>query len=174
MTQDITHFQGRYLSLLERDGWEFASRSNASSVVILVAVTSEEEIVLVEQYRKPVGTRVIELPAGLVGDHADPDESILNAAARELEEETGYAASQMEVLMTCPSSAGMSDEMISFVLAKGLTRVGPGGGDDSEDIEVHIVPLTDVDDWLGRQVTAGKPLDPKIYAALYWLDRIPE
>ena len=171
MTQDIIHFQGRYLNLLERDGWEFASRSNASSVVILVAVTSEGEIVLVEQYRKPVGTRVIELPAGLVGDHADPDESILNAAARELEEETGYAAAQMEVLMTCPSSAGMSDEMISFVLAKGLTRVGPGGGDDSEDIEVHIVPLTDVDAWLTRQVSAGKPLDPKIYAALYWLER---
>jgi ADP-ribose pyrophosphatase len=136
-----------------------------------VAVTSDEEIVLVEQYRKPVGSLVIELPAGLVGDHVDPDESILDAAARELEEETGYAASQMEVLMTCPSSAGMSDEMISFVLAKGLTRVGPGGGDDSEDIEVHIVPLTDVDAWLTRQVSAGKPLDPKIYAALYWLER---
>ncbi len=169
MTQDIIHFQGRYLNLLERDGWEFASRSNASSVVILVAVTSDEEIVLVEQYRKPVGSLVIELPAGLVGDHVDPDESILDAAARELEEETGYAAAQLEVLMTCPSSAGMSDEMISFVLAKGLTRVGPGGGDDSEDIEVHIVPLTDVDAWLTRQVSAGKPLDPKIYAALYWL-----
>jgi ADP-ribose pyrophosphatase len=169
MKQDIIHFQGRYLNLLERDGWEFASRSNASSVVILVAVTSDEEIVLVEQYRKPVGSLVIELPAGLVGDHVDPDESILDAAARELEEETGYAAAQLEVLMTCPSSAGMSDEMISFVLAKGLTRVGPGGGDDSEDIEVHIVPLTDVDAWLTHQLSAGKPLDPKIYAALYWL-----
>jgi len=169
MTQNITHFQGRYLSLLERDGWEFASRSNASSVVVLVAVTAEEEIVLVKQYRKPVGAQVIELPAGLVGDHVDPDESILDAAARELEEETGYAASQLELLMTCPSSAGMSDEMISFVLARGLTRVGPGGGDDSEDIEVHIVPLTDVDSWLTGQQSAGIPLDPKIYAALYWL-----
>ena len=174
MTQDIIHFKGRYLSLLERDGWEFASRSNASSVVVLVAVTSDEEIILVEQYRKPVGTRVIELPAGLVGDHADPDEPVLLAAARELEEETGYAASHLETLMTCPSSAGMSDEMLSFVLAKGLTRVGPGGGDDSEDIEVHIVPLTDVDAWLACQLSEGKPLDPKIYAALYWLERILE
>jgi ADP-ribose pyrophosphatase len=174
MTQDITHFKGRYLSLLERDGWEFASRSNARCVVVLVAVTADEELILVEQYRKPVKARVIELPAGLVGDHVDPDESILDAAARELEEETGYAAAQLEVLMTCPSSAGMSDEMISFVLAKGLTRVGPGGGDDSEDIEVHIVPLTDVDTWLSRQQSAGKPLDPKIYAALYWLKRTLE
>ena len=172
MTQDLTHFHGRYLNLLERDGWEFASRSNASGVVVLVAVTSDEEIILVEQYRKPVEALVIELPAGLVGDHVEPDESILEAAARELEEETGYAATQLEVLMTCPSSAGMSDEMISFVLAKGLTRVGPGGGDDSEDIEVHIVPLKDVDAWLTRQQSAGKPMDPKIYAALYWLERI--
>ena len=172
MTQDFTHFHGRYLNLLERDGWEFASRSNASGVVGLVAVTSDEEIILVEQYRKPVEALVIELPAGLVGDHADPDEPILLAAARELEEETGFAASQLEVLMTCPSSAGMSDEMISFALAKGLTRVGPGGGDDSEDIEVHIVPLKDVDAWLTRQQAAGKLMDPKIYAGLYWLERM--
>jgi ADP-ribose pyrophosphatase len=169
MTQDITHFKGHYLSMLERDGWEFASRSNASGVVVLVAVTSAEEIVLVEQYRKPVGALVIELPAGLVGDLTDPDEPILVAAARELEEETGYAASQLEVLMACPSSAGMSDEVVTFVLAKGLTRIGPGGGDDSEDIEVHIVPLADVDAWLSRQQSTGKALDPKIYAALYWL-----
>ena len=172
MTQDLTHFHGRYLNLLERDGWEFASRSNANGVVGLVAVTSDEEIILVEQYRKPVEALVIELPAGLVGDHADPDEPILLAAARELEEETGYAAAQLEVLMTCPSSAGMSDEMISFALAKGLTRVGPGGGDDSEDIEVHIVPLKDVDAWLTRQQSAGKLMDPKIYAGLYWLERM--
>ena len=141
-------------------------------MVGLVAVTPDEEIILVEQYRKPVESLVIELPAGLVGDHADPDEPILLAAARELEEETGYAATHLEVLMTCPSSAGMSDEMISFVLAKGLTRVGPGGGDDSEDIEVHIVPLKDVDAWLTRQQSAGKPMDPKIYAGLYWLERM--
>ena len=172
MTRDITHFKGRYLSLLERDGWEFASRSNASGVVVLVAVTSAQEIVLVEQFRKPVDSLVIELPAGLVGDHANPDESVLVAAARELEEETGYAAAKMELLMACPSSAGMSDEVISFVLATELTRVGPGGGDSSEDIQVHIVPVTDVDGWLIRQQAAGKPLDPKIYAALYWLQSI--
>jgi ADP-ribose pyrophosphatase len=172
MTRDITHFKGRYLSLLERDGWEFASRSNASGVAVLVAVTAAEEIVLVEQFRKPVNSLVIELPAGLVGDHANPDESVLDAAARELEEETGYAASRMELLMACPSSAGMSDEVISFVLATGLTRVGPGGGDDSEDILVHKVPVTDVDGWLIRQQAAGKPMDPKIYAALYWLQSI--
>lgn len=171
MTNDITRYAGRYLNLLERDGWEFASRSNASGVVVLVPVTEEGEIVLVEQFRTPVGKNVIELPAGLVGDHEEPDESILKAAKRELKEETGFEAAELELLMECPSSAGMSDEILSFVLARGLRRIGPGGGDDSEDIQVHVIPLEEVDQWLRKQQAAGKPLDPKIYAALYWLSK---
>ncbi len=173
MSNDITRYAGRYLSLLERDGWEFASRSNASGVVILVPVTEEGEIVLVEQFRKPIGKNIIELPAGLVGDHEDPDESILQAAKRELKEETGFEAAQLELLMECPNSAGMSDEIISFVMASGLRRIGPGGGDDSEDIQVHTIPLEEVDHWLREQRAAGKPTDPKIYAALYWLSERP-
>ncbi len=169
MNNDITHYAGKYLNLLERDGWEFVSRSNASGVVVLVPVTNEGEIVLVEQFRKPVGKNVIELPAGLVGDHEDPDESILKAARRELKEETGFEATALDLLMECPSSAGMSDEIVSFVLARGLRRVGPGGGDDSENIQVHIIPLEEVDHWLREQQATGKPMDPKIYAALYWL-----
>jgi len=169
MKRDITHYRGRYLSLLERDGWEFASRSNATGVVVLVAITGQREILLVEQFRKPVGVTVIELPAGLVGDHDDAAETVLQAAARELEEETGYAAEHLEHLMACPSSAGMSDEIISFVLATGLRRTGPGGGDASEDIEVIAVPLAEADAWLDRQLADGKAMDPKIYTALYWL-----
>jgi len=169
MKNDTTHFKGRYLSMLERDGWEFVSRSNASNVVALVAVTVEDEIILVEQYRKPVAASVIEIPAGLVGDHEDPDESVLVAAGRELEEETGYTAVHLEVLMECPSSAGMSDEVITFVIARGLSRTGPGGGDDSEDIVTHVIPLDTVNDWLFRQRANGKMLDPKVYSALHWL-----
>jgi ADP-ribose pyrophosphatase len=171
MSDIITHYRGRYLSLLEKDGWEFASRSNASGVVVLVPVTDAGEILLVQQYRKPVAAMVIELPAGLVGDHADAGESILDAARRELEEETGYAAARLDVLLACPSSAGMSDEVIHFVLATGLTRVGPGGGDSSESIEVLPVPLAQVDGWLAGRQAAGQPMDPKIYAALYWLQK---
>ncbi len=169
MEDDITHYAGRYLNLLERDGWEFASRSNASAVVVLVPVTDQGEIVLVEQFRKPVENNVIELPAGLVGDHEDQDESIIKAAQRELFEETGFEAAQLDLLMECPGSAGMSDEILSFVLASGLHRVGPGGGDDSEDIQVHIIPLNEVDHWLEERQAAGTLLDPKIYSALYWL-----
>ncbi len=171
MYDDITRYKGRYLSLLERNGWEFTSRSNATGVVVLVAVTDSREIVLVEQFRKPVGMDVIELPAGLVGDLDDTPETTLVAAARELEEETGFTAAHMEILMECPSSAGMSDEVVSFVRASGLHRTGPGGGDDSEDIRVHIVPLDRVDNWLQERADAGKAMDPKIYAALYWLSQ---
>jgi ADP-ribose pyrophosphatase len=171
VTDTTTHYHGRYLSLLERDGWEYVSRSNASGVAVLIAVTDAGEILLVDQYRKPLARRVIELPAGLVGDQSDPDEPLLQAAGRELEEETGYAADWLEVLMACPSSAGMCDEVVTFVLATGLRRVGPGGGDASEDIETLPVPLAEVDDWLARQLEAGAALDPKIYAALYWLQR---
>lgn len=171
MKNEITHFHGRYLSMMERNGWEFVTRSNASAVVALVAVTEDEELILVEQFRKPVEARVIELPAGLVGDHADPDEPILTAAARELEEETGFVAAKLEILMVLPSSAGQSDEMISFVQATGLKRAGPGGGDESEDIKVHVIPLAEIDSWLTNQLATGITLDPKVYSALYWIDR---
>ena len=171
MTKDITHYRGRFLSLVERNGWEFTSRSNASGVVVIVAVTDLDEIVLVEQFRPPVATPVIELPAGLVGDQGDGDESKESAAIRELEEETGFTAARVRVLMESPSSAGMSDEVITFVLASDLTRTGPGGGDDSEDIELHLVPLAQVDQWLQARIEAGTALDPKIFAALYWINR---
>lgn len=169
MKNDACRYQGSYLSLIERDHWEFVTRSNAHAVVVLIAVTEDDELVLVEQFRRPVDARVIELPAGLVGDTGDPDEPILEAAGRELIEETGFEAARLEHVMDCPTSAGMTDEVISFVRASGLRRVGPGGGDNSEDIETHLVPLDHVAGWLRRRHAEGSPLDPKIYTALYWL-----
>jgi len=162
------HFSGRFLGLKERDRWEYAYRTNASGVVVLVPVTDAGELVLVEQYRIPVRSRVMELPAGLVGDNDDSDEDFKTAAQRELIEETGYRATLLEELLTSPSTPGMADEIITIFYASGLVRVGPGGGDGSEDITVHHVPLESAPEWLEARLAEGIMVDPKIYAGLFW------
>lgn len=168
------HFKGRYLGIREREGWEYATRTNATGVVVVVALTAQQELILVEQFRIPVDSMVIELPAGLVGDHGDTDEPVEQAAARELWEETGYRAGDLKHLFQCPSSAGMSDETLDIFLATDLVCDGPGGGDASEDILVHVVALDKINTWLARAQQAGKALDPKIFAALYWVRQLEE
>lgn len=166
--QTKTHYKGRYLSLVERDGWEYATRTNPV-VAVLVAWLPDRSLLLVEQHRKPVENAVIELPAGLVGDLDDQaDESVIEAAHRELIEETGYAAGKITEIMRCPTSAGMTDETAVFLSATGLERVGPGGGDASENITVHAIAHDRIDAWLREQYERGKAVDPKIYTALYW------
>ncbi len=164
------HFKGRYLGIRERDDWEYTFRTNASGVVVLVPVTDAGEIVLVEQYRIPVQSAVIELPAGLVGDTSDEDEDIEHAARRELLEETGYEAESMIELLTCPSTPGLADEIVTIYFAGGLKKTGPGGGDSSEDIIVHLVPLESAVEWLEEIMSTGVLVDPKIYAGLFWAD----
>jgi len=162
------HFSGRFLGLKESDGWEYAFRTNASGVVVLVPVTDAGELVLVEQYRIPVQSRVMELPAGLAGDNGDFNEDFKVAAQRELLEETGFRAASLDILLTSPSTPGMSDEIINIYYASGLERVGPGGGDRNEDITVHLMPLENAPEWLEAKRLEGIMIDPKIFAGLYW------
>ncbi|MEM1080501.1 MAG: NUDIX hydrolase [Pseudomonadota bacterium] len=165
-----TRYQGRYLHLVERDRWEYVHRLHP--VVVMIACTDQDELVLVEQFRKPVDQRTIELPAGLVGDVMDQaDESLASAAGRELIEETGFAAGQMTEIMRCPTSAGMSNEVAVFLFADQLERVGPGGGDASEDITVHCIARDSIEDWLSARYREDFFIDPKIYTALFWLLR---
>ena len=160
-------YDGRYLRLVERRGWELVARRHR--VAVLVAWTPADELLLVEQYRVPVARRTIELPAGLVGDQAGLEsEPLLDAARRELEEETGWRAGSVAEIMPCPTSAGMTDEMAVFVRAAELVRTGDGGGDESEDIRVHAVGRQDIDTWLAQRHDEGFAIDPKIYTALYW------
>ncbi|HVU49295.1 MAG TPA: NUDIX hydrolase [Polyangia bacterium] len=160
--------QGKYLTLVDDDGWEFVTRHRVTGIVVLVAITPERELVLVEQHRPPVGKPVIELPAGLVGDLPGHEaESLAAAAHRELVEETGFEASEVRELVAGPIAVGVSDEVITFFQAHGLRRVGPGGGDDSEDIKVHVVPLATLEAFLADKRAHGLAVDPKIYAGLY-------
>lgn len=172
MSDETILYSGRFIRAIRRGHWEYVSRQSASGVVVLVATTPAGELVLVEQYRAPVDARVIELPAGLAGDIAGKEqEPLTEAAARELEEETGWRPKRVTPIVAGPVSAGLTTEIISFFRADDLERVGPGGGDEHEDIEVHAIPLADVPQWLAEQAAHGKMVDPKVYAALYFAGR---
>lgn len=162
--------EGKYLRLLKTGTWEYAQRVNSEGIVVLVAVTDAGKLLLVEQYRPAVGRRVLELPAGLSGDDAAKrGEALETAAQRELEEETGYVADAISYLIEGPVSAGMSTEEITFFRCEGLRKVGPGGGDESEDIVVHEVTLGEVEVWIRDRVrTTGCAVDPKVFAGLYF------
>lgn len=168
-------YRGQYLRLLRNDRWEYVERSNAHCAVVIVAVTDKHELLLVDQVRVPQGGRVIELPAGLVGDQdASPDEDLATAADRELVEETGYTAKRWTHLTEGPPSPGLANETIHFLRAEQLTEVGEGGGVDGEDILVCKVPLAEVEGWLEARRAAGERVDPKVYIGLYFLrDQIP-
>jgi ADP-ribose pyrophosphatase len=160
-------FSGKYCEVRRAGKWEFVARRNVTGVVAILAVTSERCIVLVEQFRAPVNRPVIELPAGLAGDVTGAEhEALVQAAQRELLEETGYAATAFEPLGEGPSSAGITNEIISFFRAHGLTMTDCDIGDGSEKLTVHEVPLKTLPEWLQARRAAGTLVDYKIYAAL--------
>lgn len=160
----------KFLRLLRRGRWEYVERRQVTGIVAIVAVTRAGELLLVEQFRPPVARRVIELPAGLAGDVAGQEEEALEEAARrELLEETGYRAGTFERLFHGPPSAGITSEELTFYLAHDVEQVESGGGDGSEDITVHRIPVARVPAWLDDQARAGKAIDIKIYAGLYAL-----
>ena len=161
-------YEGRHIRLVRREDWEYIQRRRATGVVMILAITDDRRVVLVEQFRPPLGCNVIELPAGLAGDLPGwEDENLAEAARRELIEETGYDAARMETIAPAPSSPGLTDEVIAFYRATDLTRVGDGGGDDSENITVHEVPLEGIEDWFDRKRVEGAMIDPKLYMGLY-------
>ncbi len=162
-------WEGRFLRVRLDGRWEFVQRTGVSGVVVVVAVTDADEIVLVEQHRPPVGRRVVELPAGLAGDLPGAADEALQRAA-ELEE-TGFVAREWRWLTRGPVSAGMSDEEVDFFLARGLVRDGDGGGTADEDIEVHCVPLATATAWLETRRGLGRAIDPKVYAGLFFANR---
>lgn len=162
---------GRWLTLKQRGHWEFVERNNPQGAVIIVAVTPDDRVLFVEQYRVPIRQFTIEMPAGLIGDAGhDGDNDAADTARRELEEETGWTCGRVELLHAGPSSAGMSTEMMHFVRAHDLRRVGDGGGDETEDIVVHEVPRNEAGRWLRAMSEKGYSIDPKLFAGLWFLD----
>jgi len=162
--------KGKYLDLIREDNWEYVKRTNCSGIVVIVPMTVDEKVIFVEQFRRPVESQVIEWPAGLVNDKdLHGGETLESAARRELLEETGYKAEHLALLVGGPVSSGLSAEIITFYLAMDVIKAGPGGGDETESIKVHEVPLKEADLWLYEMEKKGFLVDPKIYVGLYFL-----
>lgn len=167
-----TLLEGDWLRMRRRGTWEFVERVHGRGMaVIIIAVTRDNKVVFVEQDRIPLGRRTIEMPAGLVGDQAGED-TLENAARRELEEETGYVTDSMEVLLIGPTSAGLTNERIAYVRAGNLTRKHQGGGVAAEDeaIIVHEVPLDEAPMWLLQRQAEGYELDLKLWGGLWMIE----
>jgi ADP-ribose pyrophosphatase len=166
MTDEPTEiaWQGKWITAKRQGRWEFVSRARGIQAVAIVAI-DDGHVLLVDQYRVPLGKRCLEIPAGLVGDE-DEGDTIEDAARRELEEETGYRCEAVEVLGHFQSSPGLVSEGFTLVRVSGLTRTGEGGGTAEEDIIVHRVALSDLSAFVAEKRAEGLAIDVKLLVML--------
>ena len=151
--------QGKHVLVLERDGWEYVERKKAKEAVAVIAITDDGEAILTEQYRRAVDARVIDWPAGLVGDDGENDPAA--TAMKELEEETGYTCAGVEFLAKGPTSPGITSELVSFYRAQSVSKKGEA----EEEITVHIVAREEIRSWLAAR--GDVMIDVKVWAGLY-------
>jgi ADP-ribose pyrophosphatase len=159
-----TRWEGRFIVARTRGKWEYVGRTRGIRAAVIVAVDGDH-VLLVEQYRVPLGRECLELPAGLVGDETD-GEAIEAAATRELEEETGYRPARVDILGDFAASPGMVSETFTLVRAVGLEKVSDGGGVEGEGITVHRVPLAGIADFVAMKRKAGLAIDVKLLLLL--------
>jgi ADP-ribose pyrophosphatase len=152
--------EGKFVRLIKRGKWEYASRTRNIGAVVVIA-EYEGKIILVDQPRVGPDCRCIELPAGLVGDE-DPDITVEQTAIKELEEETGFTADRVEVLGEFFASPGMLSESFTLVRVRGVRKIGDGGGDENEDINVHLVARADIPNFLEQKRAEGFGVDVKL------------
>jgi ADP-ribose pyrophosphatase len=157
---ETVEWAGQFILAKRRGRWEYAGRARGIRAAVILAIDAGE-VILIEQYRIPIGRYCLELPAGLIGDEAEGEEALVSAM-RELEEETGYRAAQWEDLGEFWSSPGMVTESYTLLKATGLTRVADGGGTDHEDIVVHRVPLDRIAQTIAEHREQGHAIDGKL------------
>lgn len=156
-----TVFEGDYVYVLERDHWQYVERKKGKEAAAVLAETEDGEIILTEQFRRPLNARVIDFPAGLVGDE-DPDMDGAATAKKELKEEAGYTCDSVELLARGPSSPGITSEIVSLYRAHGVRKTGKGGGVGGEEITVHVVPRTRLRSFLREKQEQGVLTDLKV------------
>jgi ADP-ribose pyrophosphatase len=155
-------WQGKYIKLYKRGTWEFVGRARGIRAAVILA-EQDGDVLLVEQFRVPLQALCLELPAGLIGDDDGGEgESVLTAAARELEEETGYRAAHMAIVGEFASSPGMVSETFTLVKARGLVKVSEGGGVAGENIIVHRVPRTELAAFITQKRAENYVIDVKL------------
>ena len=155
-------WQGKFITTKTRGRWEYVSRSRGIKAAVILAV-EDDHVLLVEQYRVPLGQNCLELPAGLIGDHdSSEQDDPLSAAGRELEEETGFHPGTLISRGTFFSSPGMIGESFTLVQARDLEKVGPGGGVEGENITVHRVALSDLDSFIDVKRAEGCGIDVRL------------
>ena len=152
--------EGKFVRTLRRGKWEYAGRTNDIRAVVILA-EFDGKVILIDQPRVPLGVRCVELPAGLIGD-VDPSATVETTAVKELEEETGFTAERIERLGDFYASPGMLSESFTLVRAEGVRRIGDGGGDDNEDIAVHLVSRTDIPNFIEQKRAEGLAIDVKL------------
>ncbi len=157
----------------EKPYWEYVTRTNSAEGVTIVAVTDQNEIILVSQHRIPLGRTVVEWPAGLVGDK-NSDETPEQAVAKELREETGYVVTpdNIRLLAKGPALAGLTDEINGLYLATGAKKKDEGGGvsGEGENIVTLVFPLSTALEKLRECEDDGCVIDLKVYAGLHFLE----
>jgi ADP-ribose pyrophosphatase len=157
-------WEGKFVRALRRGKWEYASRARDIRAVVILA-EYDGKVILVDQPRAGPDCRCVELPAGLVGD-TDPDATIEDTAIKELQEETGFTAERVERLGDFYSSPGMLAESFTLVRLHGVRKIGEGGGDESEDINVHLVARADIANFLEQKRAEGFGIDVKLLLLL--------
>ena len=151
---------GKFVRAMQRGKWEYASRTGGITAVVILA-EHEGKMILVDQPRVGPDCRCVELPAGLVGDH-DPNATVEATAIKELEEETGFTAERVERLGEYYASPGMLSESFTLVQAHGVRKIGEGGGDENEDINVHLVARPDIPNFVEQKRAEGFGIDVKL------------